>query len=69
MRGAIRFNSWEHLRGTVLRKGLVSNSYHNSEGWTAQEVYGGPKDKLLHIAVHDESGKFVGTVKEIAELP
>jgi hypothetical protein len=69
MRGALTFNGWQHLRGTVLRPGLISNSYRNREGWTAQEVYAGPKDRFLHLQVNDERGAFIGTVKSVAELP
>ena len=69
MTGAIEFKGWSHFRSIKLRPGLFSQVYRNSEGWTAQEVFSGPKNRPLGLIVHDEQGELIGMVKTVSDLP
>jgi hypothetical protein len=70
MKGTLTLNGWSLLRSHRLRPGLISNSYrHAQTNWTAQEVYRGANNQLAFLSVHDETGKCIGTVKSVKELP
>jgi hypothetical protein len=69
MKGIIKFKGWSYAGSIKLRPGLLSERYRNDEGWIAEEVFSGARNKLIGLLVRDESGEALGMVKTVRDLP
>lgn len=63
-------NGWQFDRRVTIVKGLISSHYRHPETkWTAREIYRGPRNDYVGLLIQTETGKNVGIVQSVKDLP
>lgn len=53
----------------MIRPYLYAATWRHANGWTASEVFRGPRNMRLGLLITDETGKSQGFVQNARDLP